>query len=277
MIGQVAHYVKSHGLGNDYIVIDPAKVPFEVTPEAVRLICDRHRGVGSDGILLVAPGDGADFGVRIFNPDGSEAEKSGNGARIFAKFLRDHRYTEADRFTLHTAGGRVSCILRLEHGRVVQVTVDMGQARVDPLDAIEVDGRRIEVTSVSMGNPHCVVIVPDLAEVDVHALGPKIERHPAFPKGTNVQFAQVVSRSEVRILIWERGAGYTLASGSSSCAVAAACHRRGLVDRSVTVSMPGGQLAIAIAEDGEIRMHGPVEEICEGDLSPDLLRRLGAR
>jgi diaminopimelate epimerase len=277
MIGPVAHYVKSHGLGNDYIVIDPANVPFEVTPEAVRLICDRHRGVGSDGILLVSPADGADFGMRIFNPDGSEAEKSGNGARIFAKFLRDHGYTEADRFTLHTAGGRVSCILRREKGRVVQVTVDMGKARFDPLDAIEVDGRRIEVTAVSMGNPHCVVIVPDLAEVDVHALGPKIERHPAFPKGTNVQFAQVVSRSEVRVLIWERGAGYTLASGSSSCAVAAACHRRGLVDRSVMVSMPGGQLAIAITDDGEIRMHGPVEEICEGDLSPDLLRRLGAR
>jgi diaminopimelate epimerase len=277
MIGPVAHYVKSHGLGNDYIVIDPAKVPFEVTPEAVRLICDRHRGVGSDGILLVSPGDGADFGVRIFNPDGSEAEKSGNGARIFAKFLRDHHYTNQDRFTLHTAGGRVSCILRREKGRVVQVTVDMGKARFDPLDAIEVDGTRLEVTSVSMGNPHCVVVVPDLADVDVHKLGPKIERHPAFPKGTNVQFAQVVSRSEVWILIWERGAGYTLASGSSSCAVAAACHRNGLVDRSVTVSMPGGQLAIAITDDGEIRMHGPVEEICEGDLSPDLLRRLGAR
>jgi diaminopimelate epimerase len=277
MIGRVAHYVKSHGLGNDYIVIDPANVPFSVTPEAVRLICDRHRGVGSDGILLVSPGNGADFGLRIFNPDGTEAEKSGNGARIFAKFLRDHGYTEADRFTLHTAGGRVSCILRHEKGRVAQVAVDMGKARFDPLDAIDVDGRRMEVTSVSMGNPHCVVIVPDLADVDVHALGPKIERHPAFPKGTNVQFAQVMSRSEVRILIWERGAGYTLASGSSSCAVAAACQRKGLVDRSVMVSMPGGSLAIAIAEDGEIRMHGPVEEICEGDLSQDLLRRLGAR
>lgn len=276
MIGAVPHYVKSHGLGNDYIVIDPARVPFAVTPEAVRLICDRHRGVGSDGILLVSPGDGADFGMRIFNPDGSEAEKSGNGARIFAKFLRDHGYTDRDRFTLHTPGGRVTCALRHEGGRVAQITVDMGKARFDPLDAIEVDGRRVEVTSVSMGNPHCVVIVPDLADVDVHALGPKIERHPAFPKGTNVQFAQVVSRSEVRILIWERGAGHTLASGSSSCAVAAACHRRGLVDSSVMVSMPGGQLQIAIADDGEIRMHGPVEEICVGDLSPDLLRRLGA-
>jgi diaminopimelate epimerase len=277
MMGAVPHYVKSHGLGNDYIVIDPANVPFAVTPEAVRLICDRHRGVGSDGILLVAAADGADFGLRIFNPDGSEAEKSGNGARIFAKFLRDHGYTDKDRFRLDTPGGRITCALELEDGRVAQVTVDMGKPRFDALDSIEVDGRRLEVTSVSMGNPHCVVIVPDLAKIDVHALGPKIERHPAFPKRTNVQFAEIVSRSEVRILIWERGAGYTLASGSSSCAVAAACLRKGLTDRAVTVSMPGGQLAITIADDGEIRMRGPVEEICAGDLSPDLLRRLGVR
>lgn len=277
MMGPVPHYVKSHGLGNDYIVIDPANVPFAVTPEAVRLICDRHRGVGSDGILLVAPGDGADFGVRIFNPDGTEAEKSGNGARIFAKFLREHGYTDQDRLTLGTPGGRVTCALEHQDGRVAQITVDMGEARFDPLDSVEVDGRRFEVTSVSMGNPHCVVVVPDLAAVDVRTLGPKIETHPAFPKRTNVQFAQVVSRGEVRILIWERGAGYTLASGSSSCAVVAACHRRGLVDREVTVSMPGGALRITIADDGEIRMRGPVEEICTGDLSPDLLRRLGAR
>jgi len=258
-------------------VIEPANVPFAVTPEAVRLICDRHRGVGSDGILLVSPGGGADFGLRIFNPDGSEAEKSGNGVRIFAKFLREHGYTDEDRFTLDTPGGRVTCALEREDGRVARVTVDMGKPRFDALDSIEVDGRRLEVTSVSMGNPHCVVIVPDLTKIDVHALGPKIERHPAFPKRTNVQFAEIVSRSEVRILIWERGAGYTLASGSSSCAVAAACQRKGLTDREVTVSMPGGQLAISIADDGEIRMRGPVEEICAGDLSPDLLRRLGAR
>jgi diaminopimelate epimerase len=253
--------VKSHGLGNDYIVIDPATVPFRVTPEAVRLICDRHLGVGSDGILLVAPGDGADFGLRIFNPDGSEAEKSGNGLRIFAKFLRERGYTDRDRFTVSTLGGRVTCSLELADGRVAQITVDMGKARFDPLDAIDVDGRRFEVTSVSLGNPHCVIVVPDLGTVDVHGLGPKIEHHPTFPKRTNVQFAQVLSRAEVRILIWERGAGYTLASGSSSCAVVAACHRRGLVDRDVTVSMAGGELRIAMAEDGELRMRGPAEEI----------------
>ena len=263
----MTHYTKSHGLANDYIVIDPKDIPFALTPEAVRLICDRNRGVGSDGILLVSPGDGADFGVRILNPDGSEAEKSGNGVRIFAKFLREHGYTEKDRFTLHTLGGRVTCVLEHADGRVAQITVDMGKARFDALDTIDVDGTPWDVTSLSMGNPHCVLIVPDLTKIGVHDLGPKIENHPAFPNRTNVQFAQVISRSEVRILIWERGAGYTLASGSSSCAVAAACQRRGLVDRDVTVSMPGGQLSIKIAEDGEIRMRGPVEEICSGDLS----------
>jgi diaminopimelate epimerase len=266
--------VKSHGLANDYLVMDPKDLPFTLTPDAVRLICDRNRGVGSDGILVVSPGAGADFGVRILNPDGSEAEKSGNGVRIFAKFLREHGYTTKDRFSLHTLGGRVTCALEHEEGRVAQITVDMGKARFDDLESIDVDGTRIAVTSVSVGNPHCVVIVPDLSQVDVRGLGPKIENHRAFPNRTNVQFAQIVSRHEVRIEIWERGAGYTLASGSSSCAVAAACHRLGLVDRDMTITMPGGQLHISIDAEGEIRMRGPVEEICSGDLSPDLLRLL---
>jgi len=270
------HYVKSHGLGNDYIVIDPKDVPFELTPDAIRLICDRHRGVGSDGILAVAPAGDADFGVRIFNPDGSEAEKSGNGVRIFAKFLREHGYTAKDAFTLRTAGGRVSVRLELDGDRVAQVVAEMGKARFDPLESIEVDGRRLEVTALSLGNPHCVVFVSDLEAIDAHALGPKIERHPAFPARTNVQFAQVLGRELVRILIWERGAGYTLASGSSSCAVVAAAHRKGLAGRDVVVSMPGGRLEISIAEDGELRMRGPVEEVCAGELSPDLLRRLAS-
>ncbi|HUQ42034.1 MAG TPA: diaminopimelate epimerase [Candidatus Limnocylindrales bacterium] len=268
------HYVRSHGIGNDYIVMDPKDLPFELTPDAVRLICDRHRGVGSDGILVVSPPRGGDFGVRIVNPDGSEAEKSGNGARIFAKFLREHGYTTKDEFTLDTPGGRVRCALETSEGRVGMITVDMGKARFGEVTSIEIDGAPIEVTSVSMGNPHCVVIVPDLSRIDVRALGPKIEHHGAFPQRTNVQFAQVISRREIRIEIWERGAGYTLASGSSSCAVAAATHRKGLTDRDVTMTMPGGQLQIRIAEDGQITMRGPVEEICSGDLSPDLLRQL---
>ena len=266
------HYVKSHGLGNDYLVIDPARVPFALTPASIRLICDRHRGVGSDGILAVAPPAAGDFGLRIYNPDGSEAEKSGNGVRIFAKFLREHGYTEQDRFVLDTPGGRVNAQLEWEDGRVAQVVAEMGTASFGAVEEIDVDGGQIDVVQVSLGNPHCVEIVPDLAAIDVHTLGPKIERHAKFPDRTNVQFAHVVARDEVSILIWERGAGYTQASGSSSCAVVAACHRQGLVGSEVTVTMPGGRLEIAIAKDGELRMRGPVEEVCAGDLSADLLR-----
>jgi diaminopimelate epimerase len=267
--------VRSHGLGNDYLVIDPSKVPFALTPENVRLICDRRRGVGSDGILAVAPAPaGTDFAMRIFNPDGSEAEKSGNGVRIFAKFLRDHGYADRDRFTLHTAGGTVGVVLEHEGGRVASVVADMGTAEFSTLRSIDVDGRTYEVTFVSMGNPHCVLVVPDLAALDIRAIGPKIETHPAFPNRTNVQLAQVISRAEVRVLIWERGAGYTLASGSSSCAVAAACRRKGLVDAEVDVSMPGGRLRIHVSDDWQVRMRGPAEEVCSGDLSPDLLRLL---
>jgi diaminopimelate epimerase len=212
--------------------------------------------------------------MRVLNPDGSEAEKSGNGIRIFAKFLRDHGYTTRDELTIRTLGGAVRARLEWEDGRVAQVSADMGTATFGALDAIDVDGARIEGTAVSMGNPHFVVHVPDLARVDIHAIGPKIERHPAFPQRTNVQFAQVVSRGEVRAEIWERGAGYTLASGSSSCAVAAASRRKELVDRDVIVTMPGGRLRISVAEDWSVRMTGPVEEICGGELSADLLRRI---
>jgi diaminopimelate epimerase len=165
-------------------------------------------------------------------------------------------------------------VLERDGARVSHVTADMGRASFRELSSITIDGSRLDVTAVSMGNPHCVVIVPDLAAVDVVRLGPRIEHHPAFPERTNVQFAEVKSRAEVAIEIWERGAGRTLASGSSSCAAAAACHRRGLVDRAVVVSMPGGQLEITVGEGYEMRMRGPVEEITSGELSPDLLRLL---
>src|SRR5687767_3647798 len=141
----VPHYVKSHGLGNDYIVIDPSKVPFALTPAAVRLICDRHRGVGSDGILAVAPPGSGDFGLRIFNPDGSEAEKSGNGVRIFAKFLREHGYTDRDRFVLDALDDRVNARLELDYGRVASVVAEMGKATFGPVRSVEVDGSGLAV------------------------------------------------------------------------------------------------------------------------------------
>jgi diaminopimelate epimerase len=272
------HFVKSHGLGNDYLVMDPDTAPLELTPRRVELICHRNFGVGSDGILLRTPSDRADFGLRIFNPDGSEAEKSGNGVRIFAKYLFDTGRARSEHFTVDTAGGIVGVrVVEKTEGRATLIAADMGRATFDPLKSVEVDGRRFELTSLSVGNPHCVILVDDLDTIDLHRLGPLIERHPAFPNRTNVQFAQVLDRSHVRILIWERGAGETLASGSSSCAVAAACHRRGLVDGVVTIRMPGGDLAIEIDGRGEIRMTGPVEEVCRGTFSDELLASLRSR
>jgi diaminopimelate epimerase len=261
-------FVRSHGLGNDYLVMD---APYELTPERIRLICHRHLGVGSDGILLVSQNAGADFAVRILNPDGSEAEKSGNGIRIFARFLYDHGYTKKRDFTIHTLGGVVRVQL-LDTG----VRVEMGRAVIDrQLTMLDVGGQTLNVTSLSVGNPHCVTIVPDLKAVDLFKLGPLIENHPAFPKRTNVQFAHVLDRANVRAWIWERGAGHTLASGSSSCAVATACFDKGLVDGRVTVQMEGGDLTIELSPHLDLIMTGPVEEICSGTFSADLRRRLG--
>jgi diaminopimelate epimerase len=246
-----------------------------LTAENIRLICDRNRGVGSDGILAVTSAPGADFAVRIFNPDGSEAEKSGNGLRIFAKYLYDHGYTNATRFTIGTPGGIVTATIALAGERVSVVRVDMGRATINrEITKLTVDGEELDVVVVSVGNPHCVLIVPDLGAVDFFRLGPKIEAHPQFPQKTNVQFAQVLNRHEVKALIWERGAGHTLASGSSSCAVVAACRDRDLVEGAVTVHMEGGDLKIEIDPDGEIEMEGPVEEVCAGTFSPELKAHL---
>jgi len=264
-------FVRSHGLGNDYLVMEPA---FELTPERVHLICHRNLGVGSDGVLLVSKNPAADFAVRILNPDGSEAEKSGNGLRIFAKFLYDHGYTKKLEFTIHTLGGIVNARLILDAGRVVAVRVDMGLAVIDrKLTKLEVAGKTLNVTSLSVGNPHCVTIVDKLT-TDLLQLGSAIENHPAFPNRTNVQFAQVIDRANVRALIWERGAGHTLASGSSSCAIAVACYNKGLVDGRLTVQMEGGNLTIELDPQLNLVMTGPVEEICTGNFSEELKRRL---
>jgi diaminopimelate epimerase len=280
-------FVKSHGLGNDYIVLDQARLSFPATPEAVRTICDYHFGVGSDGILLVVPGNRADFGVRIFNPDGSEAEKSGNGIRILAKFLYDHGYAPRPDFSISTLGGVVRAMLDLDGDRVSMITADMGRAtfvsseipvagprREVVKEPLEVDGERLVVTCVSVGNPHCVILTDALDEARVKRLGPKIEHHPSFPNRINVQFAKVLARDRVSILIWERGAGWTLASGTSSCGVVSACVKNGLTDRRVTVECPGGELTVAVTEDWDLTLTGPVSEICRGTLSDDLLRCL---
>ena len=261
---------KSHGLGNDYLVADPADLPFSVTPERVRLLCDRHIGAGSDGLLLL---DGQ-TGVRIFNPDGSEAEKSGNGLRIFARWLYDTGRVDSQRFTLHTLAGDAAVEVQ---GRLVTVEMGIPQFR-DDVSSLEIDGDRLNVVVLSIGNPHCVILRDQLDVLDLRRIGPLVERHPAFPNRTNVQLARAVDRRRVELLIWERGAGETRASGSSACAVVAAGRRLGLVDghTDVTASMPGGELRIRIDQGGSVWMTGPVEEVAHITLSPDLIARLQA-
>jgi diaminopimelate epimerase len=280
-------FVKYHALGNDYLVIDPQDLRAPLTTEQVRVICHRHFGVGSDGILLgPLPATGAKFGLRIYNPDGSEAEKSGNGLRIFSRYLWDRKLVGGEEFGIQTAGGLVQATV-LDGGRVVRV--EMGRVSFWS-DAIPVTGPRREVLNeqltagdrtftfcaATIGNPHCVLplaeVSPDLAKT----YGPLIETHPNFPRRTNVQFLRVLDRATLQIEIWERGAGYTLASGSSSSAAAAVARRLGLCDHSISVHSPGGVIAIEIGEDLAIRMTGPVTRVCEGTTAEEVFAETGA-
>jgi diaminopimelate epimerase len=275
-------FSKYHGLGNDYLVIEPGKSPERPSAHQIRLICDRHYGAGSDGILFgPLPADQADFALRIFNPDGSEAEKSGNGLRIFSRYLWDHKLVKDAPFHIQTAGGIVQAQV-LENG--AKVTVEMGQASFDSqkipvtgpprqvIDEImEIGDELLHYCAVTMGNPHCVVICSHVDAELAHRLGPLIETEARFPNRTNVQFMKVLDRQNIQIEIWERGAGYTLASGSSSCAAAAAAHRLGLCEAQVTVHNPGGQISIFIAPDFSIRMTGPVQKVYDGQFAEGLL------
>lgn len=286
-------FVRSHGLGNDYLVMDPAALSFELTSQNIIRICNRNTGVGSDGILALEKSASSLAKLRIYNPDGSEAEKSGNGLRIFCKFLFEHGYTEKTFFEVETAGGKVQAQLHVVLGKAPSVTVDMGHAEFKaakipvnvPNTEAEVldkkiplfpNGEGVAINCVSMGNPHCVVFPKDIDEAEkwAHELGPILEKHPLFPNRTNVQFAVVNNRKEVSIRIWERGAGYTLASGSSSCAVAAVCVKTGKTDGDLTLHMPGGDLFLKVGKDFELTMRGSVEEICLGTVTGELLQFL---
>jgi diaminopimelate epimerase len=279
----MARFTKGHGLGNDYLVLDERDLDFPLGPDAVRWICHRNWGVGSDGILLRTGSGVADVGLRIFNPDGSEAEKSGNGLRIFAKYLWERGGLRRSPVRIETKGGVVEAVCHARGERVAEVTVEMGRATFRapeiPMNGpdrdvvgvpLQVGDRFLTVTCVSVGNPHCVVFTDRLDDDEVRLLGPRIETHPAFPNRTNVQFARVHAPDRVEIRIWERGAGWTLASGSSSCAVAAAAVRNGQAQGGVTVVSPGGALGVEVRPDWSIRLRGPVAEVCEGTLAPDL-------
>ena len=275
-------YSKYHALGNDYLVIEPPQCPGELTTEQIKTICHRNYGVGSDGILFgPLPSEKASFWLRIFNPDGSEAEKSGNGLRIFSRYLWDKQLVKDKPFTIQTLGGVVQSLI-LDGGRTVQVEMGKvsfwsdeipvaGKRREVIAEPLTVDGRTFSICAATIGNPHCVVPLPEISPELAKRYGPFLEVDSQFPRRTNVQFLKVLDRNNIQIEIWERGAGYTLASGSSSSASAAVARRLGLVDATVSVHMPGGVLAIQVGADYSILMTGPVTKVAEGSISREIL------
>ena len=270
-------FTKMHGLGNDFLMLDLVTQRVRLDEALIRRLSDRHFGVGFDQLLVVEPPHhpDVDFRYRIFNADGSEVSQCGNGARCFARFVRDRRLTRKDTLRVETASG----IITLQIDSQGWVTVDMGPPRLEPnqipfsaeraeLDyRIEVEGTRYQIAAISMGNPHAVLRVEDVDSAPVETLGPLLESHPRFPERVNVGFMQVLNRQEIKLRVFERGAGETLACGTGACAAAVAAMRWGLVDRDITVHLPGGPLRIRWNHDqASVLMTGPTARVFEGTL-----------
>ncbi|MGB0355854.1 MAG: diaminopimelate epimerase [Opitutales bacterium] len=278
-------FEKYHALGNDYLVYDPLGSDHTFPANEIIRICHRNFGLGSDGIL-VGPlqTEKADFGLRILNPDGSEAEKSGNGLRIFARYLYDQKKVGSSPFTVDTLGGIVTCEVTADassisvemgqvsfHSDIIPVTVE-GEAREVLNEEITVNGETYKYYAGTIGNPHCVVPLPEISEELARKLGPELENHPLFPNRTNVQLLQVLDRNRIRIEIWERGAGYTLASGSSSSAAGAVARKMGACDENITVEMPGGEIGLVIDDDFNVKMTGPATRVASMDMDLECLK-----
>jgi diaminopimelate epimerase len=276
-------FSKWQGLGNDYIVLHREELPWDLTPERVRLLCDRDFGIGSDGILLVGPKTAdARFRLQIFNPDGSEAEMCGNGVRMVARKLRMEGSIDGDTVVLETGAGEIIPHLLDEH----EVRVDMGTARFGGeklayftgdavAETIPAAGRSFTFTFVDVGNPHCVIQSPwPLDLVPLHEVGPMLENHKYFPRRANVEFVVVVDDHNAKVRVWERGVGETLACGTGATATAVALVRTGRCQSPVTVELPGGRLVVEVEDDWHVFMTGPAEEIYHGDCSGEFLQRL---
>lgn len=279
-------FSKYHALGNDYIVIDPQKNSIKLNTDMIKLICHRNFGIGSDGILYGPFIEDGNLQLRIFNPDGSEAEKSGNGIRIFSRYLFDAGYLKSNQFYLETLGGKV--YVQILDDKAKKIQVDMGQVtfyspqipvagvpREVIREKLAINETTYSINCLSIGNPHCVIVLDAISKDLVAKIGPIIENHELFPNRINVQLLKVLDRNNIKIEIWERGAGYTLASGSSSCASASVAFKLGLVDSDVNVHMPGGIININISHDGHVHMIGSVTGVSKGMFSDDLLDQIG--
>jgi diaminopimelate epimerase len=257
-------FTKMHGTGNDFVVIDSTKEPFSLSRAQLQRIADRHRGVGCDQILVVEPGaPEVDFRYRIFNADGGEVEQCGNGARCFVKFVRARRLTAKREIRVQTLGGTI--VPRLEADG--EVSVDMGAPTPPVLEQLDVDGEKLDIAILSMGNPHAVQVVSNVAAAPVTTQGPKLERHARFPNRVNAGYMQVRDRHRIALRVWERGAGETLSCGTGACAAVVAGVARGLLDSPVQVETRGGTLTISWAGgDNPVWMKGPAETVYEGTL-----------
>ena len=275
-------FTKMHGAGNDYVYVNcfEERYPADVAKLAIE-ISDRHFGVGGDGLVLICPSEIADARMRMFNADGSEAEMCGNAVRCVAKYLYDHGIARQEALKIETGRGVLSLQCEVEDSRVQRVRVNMGAPILKSADIpttlpgdppirqkLTVAGREIEVTCVSMGNPHCVTFVDEINDDWVLRVGPEIERHPAFPRRVNAEFIQVISPSEFRMRVWERGSGETLACGTGACAAAVAGVLNGVTQRKVTAHLRGGDLLLEWSESGEVYMTGPATEVFSGVFLP---------
>jgi len=270
-------FVKMHGLGNDYLFIEGAKHPVEDPPELSRRMSHRHLGVGSDGIILVLPGDDADFRMRMFNADGSEAEACGNGIRCFAKYVYERGMTDKTEFVIETLAGPNRVALSVDRGQVATVRSNMGRPKFErseiPMvgpegrvieEDLELADRTVRITCANIGNPHAVIFVDDAAAVPLPEIGPQVENHAKFPQRTNVEFVTVRDRENIVMRIWERGSGVTMASGSGSCGAALASMITDRADRKVNVHLVYGALAIEWAVDDWVYQEGPAAEVFSG-------------
>jgi len=274
-------FYKYHGLGNDYIVLNPKEVGIELTKENIKLICDRNYGIGSDGILYGPETIGDTFGLKIYNPDGSEAEKSGNGLRIFSRYLWDKGMVEDNIFTIRTLGGDVKSQV-FEGGKFVKIEMGKVSFSAKDIPVYDETGECIQknlcvgdilfkYNAVTVGNPHCVIILDDINPEMIKRHGPFIEYAQKFPNRTNVQFMKIIDKSAIQIEIWERGAGYTLASGSSSVAAAAVAFKLKKCGKDICVKMPGGELEINFTDDFYATMTGPVMAVYNGIFDAEMI------
>ena len=272
-------FTKWHGLGNDFIIINGMKEPLTDYRQQALAVCNRHFGIGADGLVVILPSAIADFKMRIFNSDGSEADMCGNATRCVARYLYENRLTDKTIITLDTLAGIITPELLFADGKLVTIRVDMGEPKFKRAEIpaagnpgeqavnipFTVDDKTYHITALSMGNPHCIIFVDNINAVNLPFIGPKIETHDLFPRKTNVEFLQIIDRQTIKMRVWERGAGITMACGTGASAALVAAVLNGYTDRKATVKLDGGDLFIEWASNNHIYKSGPAVEVFRGE------------